>query len=162
MAHPTGRAKQTGVLGPTDDRSAECGRGSGAGGWHQIRSAVMRLTSEQFGRLLMAVARQPPGAAAGGVRDDQDERRSEPRVPADGVVVLMPENADDVPIHARLRNISRGGVGFTHHNGLPKGRRMTVHLPTARGEDQVPVLCEVRHCEQTGETTYTIGVAFLD
>lgn len=76
--------------------------------------------------------------------------------------MLIPENADDVPIHARLRDISRGGVGFSHHSGLPRGRRMTLHLSTTAGAELKPVRCEVRHCEQTGDNAFLIGVSFLD
>jgi hypothetical protein len=122
----------------------------------------MRLTSEQFERLLLALARRS-GGGGGGVHGDLDERRSEPRVPADGVVVMTPENANGIPIHARLRNLSRGGLGFSHHSSLPRGRRMTLRLPGWGGDDDPEQLrCEVRHCELTGEDMFTIGVSFLD
>ena len=114
----------------------------------------MRLTSNQFERILLTLTRQ---AGRGGGED----HRTDPRVPADGIVLLIPEDADDVPIHARLRDISRGGVGFSHHSGLPRGRRMTLHLPAGTGEQPDPVRCEVRHCEQTGENAFLIGVSFL-
>jgi c-di-GMP-binding flagellar brake protein YcgR len=117
----------------------------------------MRLTSDQFERALMALARRSGSKRGGG-----DERRSDPRVQAAGIVVLTPENADDIPIHARLRDISRGGVGFSHHTGLVKGCRMTVRLHATAGTETQPIRCEVRHCEQTGDNAFLIGIAFLD
>src|SRR4051794_23102414 len=88
----------------------------------------MPLTSDQFASALLAILRQQP--LAGTVA----EQRREPRVSVTGMVVLTSDDSDDPPIHARLKDISRGGVGFTHHAGLPKGRRMILHLPSSEDE----------------------------
>jgi hypothetical protein len=112
----------------------------------------MALTSDQFARSLIALLRQRP-------HDPAAEQRREPRVPVTGVVVLTADGSDQPPIHARLKDISRGGVGFMHHTGLARGRRMILHLPSSEGESR-SVPCEVRHCTLVRDELYLIGVAF--
>ena len=113
----------------------------------------MPLTSDQFASALLALLRQQPSAGAGA------EQRREPRISVTGLVVLTADGSDVPPIHARLKDISRGGVGFTHHSGLPKGRRMILHLPSSEGQPR-SVPCEVRHCTLVRDELYLIGVAF--
>src|SRR6059036_1437219 len=113
----------------------------------------MPLTSDQFVSALMALLRQPDRLGA--------EQRREPRISVTGVAVLTAEGSDEPPIHARLKDISRGGIGFTHHAGLAKGRRMVLHLPVAEGKPR-SVPCEVRHCTLVRDGLYLIGVAFPD
>jgi PilZ domain len=113
----------------------------------------MPLTSDQFVGALNTLLRQPSGSGA--------EQRREPRVSVSGVVLLTAEDSDEPPIHAHLKDLSRGGVGFTHHAGLAKGRRLRLHLPSAEGEPHT-VRCEVRHCSLVRDGLYLIGVVFLD
>lgn len=111
----------------------------------------MSLTLERFEQILLALLRQ-----AG-----HSERRREPRIPITGLVLLTPDGSDDPPIQARLTDISRGGAGLTHHQALQQGRRMLIHLPLPDADPQ-PVRCEVRHCDLIRESSYLIGVSFLE
>jgi len=113
----------------------------------------MPLTSDQFASALLVLLRQPdrPGA----------EQRLEPRISVTGAVLLTADGSDEPPIHARLKDISRGGIGFTHHAGLAKGRRLILHLPSSDGESR-SVPCEVRHCTMIRDGLFLIGVAFAE
>jgi c-di-GMP-binding flagellar brake protein YcgR len=111
----------------------------------------MSLTLELFEQVLLALLRQ------GG----HSERRREPRIPITGLVLLTPDGADDPPIQARLTDISRGGAGLTHHAALRQGSRLIIHLPLPDADPQ-PVRCEVRHCDLIRESSYFIGVAFVE
>jgi hypothetical protein len=63
------------------------------------------------------------------------------------------------PIVVPLRNLSPGGLGFTHQASMPPGRHVFVWLPQS-GAEPTAVRATVRHCQILKQGLYLIGVEF--
>jgi hypothetical protein len=110
----------------------------------------MLLSQDRFERAV-ALLRQRVG---------EREARRVPRVPIRGTVSAVLE-PDARPIPVNLRDISRGGFGFSHHDAIPKGREVLMELPTSPEESEW-LRCVVRHCAQIKPDMFLIGVEFAD
>jgi hypothetical protein len=113
----------------------------------------MLLTQDRFERAIVLLMQ----------RAGDREGRRVPRVPMRGTVaaVLKPEDAGGGPVPVGLRDLSRGGLGFTHHAAVVKGRPVLVELP-ASPERSEWLRCVVRHCEQIKPDMFLVGVEFAD
>src|SRR5205814_1681511 len=86
--------------------------------WERV---VMLLSDEQFRRAINAVSENS------GVAESRRTARSTVR----GAISVSPETAEigAPPIAVQLRNLSCGGLGFTHQASMPPGRHLFVWLP---------------------------------
>ena len=110
----------------------------------------MELTHEQLAALLKDLELN---------RDVADVRRSSRTVIRRQVKITLADHHTDAPeVEVVLQDISRGGIRVTHHEGLPQGKRFTLHL-SANGK-MIPINCTVRHCEMVKQHLFRIGAEF--
>jgi hypothetical protein len=108
----------------------------------------MLLTQDRFERAIALLMQ----------RAGEREGRRVPRVPLRGTVAVVLA-AGGVPVPVNLRDVSRGGLAFTYHEALPKGRDVLVELPTSPAASEW-FGCVVRHCEQIGPDMFLVGLEF--
>ena len=88
-------------------------------------------------------------------------RRSEPRVPVDARVTIIPLTAGlgAAPFDVSVRDLSPGGIGFLYPERVGLDQQFVVLLPERR--ESVAVLCQVANYQPLAERTYAIGAKFV-
>ena len=110
----------------------------------------MELSAEQLRELVEAIQAQTG-----------HDRRRFPRFSVRGTVMLV---ADPLrpgqPIAVAVRDVSNGGLSFTHHEGLRTGRQLAIRFTDGSGAPRM-IGCEVKYCGCLGDNHFLIGVEFV-
>ena len=86
--------------------------------------------------------------------------RRTPRVSLRGAATAFPVQGDGAGFPIKVRDVSRGGLAFTHNAPLAVGTPLTVRLPLPNDAEPLRLTCHVRHCRQAKPGLFTIGAAF--
>ncbi|MCC6681211.1 MAG: PilZ domain-containing protein [Phycisphaeraceae bacterium] len=110
----------------------------------------LSLTDRDWHRYVRrAVEQAPPGELR---LDDRHQR-----IVQCVMRVTLKEGSQIFLVHSR--DISRGGMGFQHHEPLPVGADCTVVLETNRGQAQM-VSGRIRWTREIGGGLFTMGLVF--
>ena len=114
----------------------------------------MRLTAELLVDMLRDLRADSPGTRA---RSGQSRRRL-PRIGVRLQMTILPLDGDREmqQVTVRVRDIGRGGFGFTHNTPLQPGQQFLVELPRQIG-GTTWILGEVNRCEEQAGGTCLIG-----
>ena len=87
--------------------------------------------------------------------------RRTPRVSLRGAATAFPVQGDAAGGFAiKVRDVSRGGLGFTLDRAIAVGTPLTVGLPLPADAEPLRLTCHVRHCRQVRPGLYAVGAAF--
>jgi hypothetical protein len=109
----------------------------------------MRLSAEMFNEIVEALRSDRKG--------DRD-KRIEPRVGMAGEANLVSIRPDGKRIvsRVRVRDISRGGIGFCANTKFGKDQRIIIQLQSSHSEP-IWLICIAAHCRRLEVDRYAIG-----
>ncbi len=110
----------------------------------------LSLTDQDWQRYIRRAVDQAPA-------DELRQNSRHPRIVQCVLRVALKEGNQIYLVHSR--DISRGGMGFQHHEPLPVGADCTVVLETNRGKAQM-VSGRIRWTREIGGGLFTMGLIF--
>src|SRR5438132_1598293 len=102
---------------------------------------------------------QPP--AAEGASDSDGERRGWERLPSSAATTLTPVGGTDQPTLARVRNVSRGGIGLLVEQAVEIGSLVNLELRKTAGDAARTILACVVHVVAHPDEQWTLGCNFI-
>jgi hypothetical protein len=93
----------------------------------------------------------------------EDERRIWVRYPSTAEAVVKPmSNGVNTRLSARVRNVSRGGIGLLVNKEFRPGEMISLELPRSSEEETSTVLACVIHVNPAGEKQWSLGCTFSE
>jgi hypothetical protein len=91
--------------------------------------------------------------------DGRRARRMDLRMPV--AIQLYSDQKPGKEIQAQLRNISARGLGLFVPEAIEKGTTFIVRLPTEKNQPVSAYICQVVHCKDNRDETFTVGAEII-